>query len=143
MLCRADMHSVARQTRRSFVRGALAVGLGLAATGCRLGAAARSPKRTPRLGFLALTTPADYAPYLDALRDGLRQLGYVDGQNIRIVYRFANPLNGADTENTTLIQDAQGAIYGTTRSGGTQTGCYDGGPGGALGCGVVFKLTNI
>ncbi|HZT13494.1 MAG TPA: choice-of-anchor tandem repeat GloVer-containing protein, partial [Candidatus Baltobacteraceae bacterium] len=59
-----------------------------------------------------------------------------------VIFGFRNALNGADPENTSLIQDASGAIYGTTRSGGTQTGCSDGGPGGALGCGVVFKLTN-
>jgi len=60
-----------------------------------------------------------------------------------VIFGFRNALNGADPENTSLIQDAQGALYGTMRSGGTETTCYDGGPGGALGCGVVFKLTNF
>lgn len=59
-----------------------------------------------------------------------------------VLYEFSKPLNGADPENTTLITDASGALYGTTRSGGTKTQCSDGGPGGALGCGVVFKLVH-
>lgn len=33
-----------------------------------------------------------------------------------------------------------GLLYGTTRSGGTATGCSDGGPGGALGCGTVYTI---
>jgi uncharacterized repeat protein (TIGR03803 family) len=56
------------------------------------------------------------------------------------VYNFGDPLNGAEPEFGNLISDAKGALYGTTRSGGSRTNCADGGPGGALGCGVVFKL---
>jgi hypothetical protein len=40
----------------------------------------------------------------------------------------------------TLLLDAGGTLYGTTRSGGRQMNCADGGPGGARGCGVVFKI---
>jgi uncharacterized repeat protein (TIGR03803 family) len=56
------------------------------------------------------------------------------------LYSFANALYGADPQQTTLLAEA-GAIFGTTRSGGADTECGDGGPGGALGCGVVFELT--
>ena len=62
------------------------------------------------------------------------------GYSFTYIYNFRNPLNGADPEFSSLIVDAKGALYGTTDSGGTKTDCYDGGPGGALGCGTVFKL---
>jgi uncharacterized repeat protein (TIGR03803 family) len=63
------------------------------------------------------------------------------GYSFQYVYNFGDPLNGAEPEWTSLIVDEKGALYGTTRSGGSKTNCSDGGPGGALGCGVVFKLT--
>jgi len=43
----------------------------------------------PRIGFLGVATPAAWAPRLDAFRAGLRDLGYVEGRNIAIEYRFA------------------------------------------------------
>jgi uncharacterized repeat protein (TIGR03803 family) len=63
------------------------------------------------------------------------------GYSYRAVFRFARPSHGADPEQTNLLTDASGALFGTTRSGGSATRCYDGGPGGAKGCGVVFKIT--
>jgi hypothetical protein len=62
------------------------------------------------------------------------------GYTYKLVYRFALPINGANPEHNGLISDSSGALYGATRSGGSKTNCYDGGPGGALGCGTVFKL---
>jgi uncharacterized repeat protein (TIGR03803 family) len=62
------------------------------------------------------------------------------GYSFHYVYNFLKPLNGADPEFSSLTIDAKGALYGTTKSGGSKTNCYDGGPGGALGCGTVFKL---
>lgn len=62
------------------------------------------------------------------------------GYKFRTLIDFRNPRRGAEPEQTNILQDASGALYGTTRSGGTQTGCSNGGPGGVLGCGVVFKI---
>jgi putative ABC transport system substrate-binding protein len=42
-----------------------------------------------RIGFLGVTSAADTETRLDALRAGLRKLGYVEGKNIAIEYRFA------------------------------------------------------
>jgi putative tryptophan/tyrosine transport system substrate-binding protein len=42
-----------------------------------------------RIGFLGLSSPADYAEYLAAFRQGLRDLGYEEGKNISIEYRWA------------------------------------------------------
>ena len=45
--------------------------------------------KVPRIGFLSLTSPSDRPPLLDAFRQGLRELGWVEGQNIVIDYRYA------------------------------------------------------
>jgi uncharacterized repeat protein (TIGR03803 family) len=63
------------------------------------------------------------------------------GYAFRVLFDFQRPVKGAEPQQTNLLSDAGGAIYGTTRSGGSQTNCADGGPGGALGCGVVFRIT--
>ncbi len=57
-----------------------------------------------------------------------------------VLFDFKRPANGAEPQQTNLLMDAGGAIYGTTRSGGAGTDCSDGGPGGATGCGTVFRL---
>ena len=44
----------------------------------------------PRIGFLGVSTPAAWAPRVDAFRAGLRDLGYVEGKNIVIEFRFAH-----------------------------------------------------
>src|SRR5215510_9134380 len=45
--------------------------------------------KVPRIGFLSLTSPSDRPPLLDAFRQSLRELGWVEGQNIVINYRYA------------------------------------------------------
>jgi putative ABC transport system substrate-binding protein len=52
---------------------------------------AEQPKRLPQIGYLAPVARADYDPakdiYKDALQEGLRALGYVEGKNIHVDYR--------------------------------------------------------
>ena len=45
--------------------------------------------KVPRIGFLGVTSPSDRPSLLDAFRQGLRELGWVEGQNIVIDYRYA------------------------------------------------------
>jgi putative ABC transport system substrate-binding protein len=53
-------------------------------------AQAQQPARIPRIGYVSGTgSRADPGPYVDALRQGLRDLGYIDGKNITIEYRGA------------------------------------------------------
>jgi len=50
-------------------------------------ALAQPPKKIPRLGYLAAVSASADAPRLEAFKKGLRDLGYVEGQNILIDYR--------------------------------------------------------
>ncbi len=59
-----------------------------AAAAWPVAARAQKTARMPRLGVLLYSTPQD-DPQARALQDGLRDLGYIDGQNISIEYRFA------------------------------------------------------
>jgi putative ABC transport system substrate-binding protein len=52
-------------------------------------AEAQQPAKVPRIGFLTTPSPTAAAYYLEAFREGLRELGYVEGKTIAIEYRFA------------------------------------------------------
>jgi putative ABC transport system substrate-binding protein len=51
--------------------------------------AQQQAEKVPRIGYLRVTSASDRPPLLDAFRQGLRELGWVEGQNIVIDYRFA------------------------------------------------------
>jgi ABC-type uncharacterized transport system substrate-binding protein len=48
---------------------------------------AQQPKKVQRVGYLAAVSAAADAPRLEAFRQGLREYGYIEGQNILIDYR--------------------------------------------------------
>ena len=50
---------------------------------------AQQTKKVPRIGFLGNSTAALEANLVGPFRDGLRDLGYVEGRNILIEYRWA------------------------------------------------------
>jgi putative tryptophan/tyrosine transport system substrate-binding protein len=52
-------------------------------------ARAQQPKKIPRIGFLAAGSAPVAAARLDAFRQGLRTLGYIEGKDIVIEYRNA------------------------------------------------------
>jgi len=51
-------------------------------------AEAQQPKKEARIGFLVPGSASGYASLTDAFRQGLRELGYVEGKNIVIEYRY-------------------------------------------------------
>ena len=79
-------------------------------------AAEAQPARIPRIGVLSPGSPGP-SPLFDAFRQGLRELGYVEGQNIRLEYRFAETrlerLSGLATELIDLKVDVILAINST------------------------------
>jgi putative tryptophan/tyrosine transport system substrate-binding protein len=50
---------------------------------------AQQAKKIPRIGFLAPGSSSSDSPRVDPFRQGLRELGYTEGQNIVIELRFA------------------------------------------------------
>jgi putative tryptophan/tyrosine transport system substrate-binding protein len=50
-------------------------------------AEAQQPKKILRVGYLAAVSASADAPRLEAFRQGLRELGYIEGQNIIVEYR--------------------------------------------------------
>src|SRR5215207_4004596 len=64
---------------------------GLAAAGWPLGTRAQQPGKSARIGYLLATARADRLAQknLDAFRQELRELGYIEGQNLVIEQRFA------------------------------------------------------
>lgn len=72
---------MSRVRRRQFL---IAAGALLVAP---LAAEAQRVGKTPRIGYLSLQSPAE--PRSRAFQGGLRELAYIDGQNVTIEYRWA------------------------------------------------------
>ena len=67
----------------------LAIVLALSLVFAPLAPEAQQPKTVPRIGFLSAASPSDISARVEAFRQGLRELGYVEGKNIFIEWRFA------------------------------------------------------
>jgi putative tryptophan/tyrosine transport system substrate-binding protein len=80
---------VTRWSRRQIVQGMGAAGLGLLAGCGRLPWQAQPAARIPRIGFLSAGLPSASVDRVEAFRQALRELGYVEGENVVIEYRYA------------------------------------------------------
>jgi putative ABC transport system substrate-binding protein len=50
---------------------------------------AQQPKKVPRIGYLSSSDPATESTRSEPFRLALRELGYIEGQNIAFEYRYA------------------------------------------------------
>jgi putative ABC transport system substrate-binding protein len=78
-------------SRRRLLQGSMALA-GLSLVSGREVAGQQSSK-VPRIGFLAVGSRDGRAFLIDGFRQGLRERGYVEGQNIVIEYRFSEDRN--------------------------------------------------
>jgi putative ABC transport system substrate-binding protein len=72
-------------------RNAFCLALGTLLLAFCSSADAQQPERMPRIGFLqrrVAPTPTNPDPLAEAFRQGLRELGYIDGKNIKIEHRY-------------------------------------------------------
>jgi hypothetical protein len=75
-----------RWSRRQIVQGVGGAGLGLLAGCGRLPGQAQPPPKVPQVGYLDRPT----GPFVQAFEEGLRDHGYVLGQNLAIRHACAN-----------------------------------------------------
>jgi putative ABC transport system substrate-binding protein len=54
-----------------------------------IAAEAQQTKKVARVGFLSITSPAAISSRIEGFRQGLRELGYMEGKNMVIEYRYA------------------------------------------------------
>jgi putative tryptophan/tyrosine transport system substrate-binding protein len=80
-----------RLSRREFVVGAGASSAVLLAGCGRLPWQAQEPRKVPRVGWVTpeSRSPSGSSPLYEALQSGLRELGYVEGQNVTVDARYA------------------------------------------------------
>ena len=54
------------------------------------GVAAQSAPKITRIGWVTAQTASSLAPFIDAFRDALARLGYVEGRNLLIAFRYGD-----------------------------------------------------
>ena len=85
-------------------------------------AEAQQPKKIPLIGYLSISSSSANAHRIEAFRQGLRDVGYIEGKNIVIEWRFAEgnadrrPGPGLVTELVRLKVD----VIVTSGSGATR-----------------------
>ena len=113
-----------------------------------VGAQAQQPAKIPRIGWLASGSASGIAPLTDAFRQGLRQLGYVEGKNIAIEFRYAegkfDRLQDLAAEivhlNVDVIIVANGSAIGAAKKATATIPIVMVGPGDSVSLGFIASL---
>ena len=113
---------VVNRDRRRFLRDALALaGFGLVA-GCGMLPPTTAPAtKMPRVGYLTGSNLASMAPHAEAFREGLRDLGYVEGENLVIEWRSGD--GQPDPSCTLAFELARLGVDVIVTAGGDITRC--------------------
>jgi putative tryptophan/tyrosine transport system substrate-binding protein len=106
---------VRRPSRREFLQGGLAlVGLGLLSRCGTPRSQTQSSARVPRIGYLGFGRSEPDARTDSAFRQGLAELGYVEGGNLAIEWRFTDRLERLPDLAAELVQLQVAVIVGTS-----------------------------
>ena len=96
-------------TRRNWL-----ISIGTAALAWPFAGYAQRPAKVPHIGYLSSGSLKTNEAFLEALQDGLRELGYVDGKNIVIDVRWAGGMVSALPQlAASLVHDNPSAIITT------------------------------
>src|SRR5205809_3924379 len=79
---RKILKSALRNHKSAIMLGAMLFALGATAE-------AQQPKKVPRIGYLSSVDASSESTRTEAIRLALRELGYIEGQNIASEYRYA------------------------------------------------------
>jgi putative tryptophan/tyrosine transport system substrate-binding protein len=79
-----------------------------------LAARAQQPGKLPRLGYLGFGPASAYDTRLEALRAGLRDLGYVEGKNIVIEFRWADRVDQLPALAAELVRMKVDVIFASS-----------------------------
>src|SRR5262249_59042790 len=74
-------------------------------------------KRLPAVGLLGITSADESARLLDALRAGLKESGFIEGQNVAIEYRWAHGKHGRLPALAADLVNRQTTVIVTTGGG--------------------------
>jgi len=92
----------------------LIVTLALGILAAPLAADAQQPARGHQIGYLISGSPAFWANRVEALRIGLRDLGYVEGKNIAIAFRSAETAERLPEVAADLVRLNVAVIFATS-----------------------------
>src|SRR5262245_50024882 len=95
-------------------RRELIVSAGTALVAWPLGARAQAQAKIARLGYLGFGAPAASANRVEALRAGLRDLGYVEGKNLIIEFRWAGTVEQMQEAAAELARMKVDIIFATS-----------------------------
>ena len=95
--------------RRGFLCGSIATALAMP-----LAVEAQQPAKVHQIGYLISGPPASWANRIEAMRMGLRDLGYVEGKNIAIVVRSAETADRLPEVAAALVRLKVDVIFATS-----------------------------